>query len=264
MNRWLFLCGFIGSVVTSQSVFATSSQSHELAYRVQWGNSFLGRTVASWEFDANSYQLSGTAKSEGALSFFYDFTGDNQLTGKMVNGTYQPVRFSSQSAYNKEAYDTEITWQDGQDRPDYRTVPEPDLEKYFPLDEATLDNVTDPYSAMLTALDVLAKTGSCDGTYRLFDGRRRSDLTLVDLGKATLEADRPWSFSGDAVICGSANKLLGGHQRDSDFDNDEEPDFEKVKIYVAKLHDKLMPVRIEIDNFFGDVIVRLNVRDSRF
>ena len=68
---------------------------------------------------------------------------------------------------------------------------------------------------------------------------------------------------GDVVICGAANELLGGHRRDSDYDPEEAPDYERVQISVAEVATgRWMPVRIEVSNFFGNVIVRLNVRDS--
>ena len=241
-----------------------AADSYELEYRVQWGNSFLGRTIANWTFTDDSYELSGTAKSEGALSLFYEFEGQNQLQGQIKDGVYLPTAFASQSSYNDDAYDVMVSWRDAEASPLYEVTPAPDLEEVYPLDEASLADVIDPFSAMLQALESLKATGSCNGTYRLFDGRRRSDFTLVDLGTATIEADRPWSYAGDVVICGAANELLGGHRRDGDYDPEEEPDYERVQISVAEVAaGRWMPVRIEVSNFFGNVIVRLNVRDSK-
>jgi len=251
------------ALILSNPVFANTSE-FELEYRVQWGNSFLGRSIANWTIDSQSYQLKGTAASEGALSFFYDFEGKNELSGRIIDGQYQPTRFSSDSTYNDDGYVTEVKWQDGQSRPLFSVTPEPELDEVHPLDPDSLDNVLDPFSAMLTALASFEMTGSCKGEYRIFDGRRRSDVTLVDLGTTTLEGDRTWSYKGKATICGSASKMLGGHEIKDDKDEDEEPDFEKVKIYVAEVSPGMtMPVRIEIDNFLGDVIVRLNIRDSK-
>ena len=241
-----------------------ASGEFQLEYRVQWGNSFLGRSIANWTIDEQSYRLQGTAISEGALSFFYDFEGKNELSGQIIDGAYLPQQFSSDSTYNDDGYVTNVEWADGQTRPSYEVTPEPELDEVHPLDPDTLDNVLDPFSAMLTALSAFEKTGSCVGEYRIFDGRRRSNVTLVDLGTTTLEGDRTWSYKGKATICGSASEMLGGHEIKDDKDEDEEADFEKVKIYVAEVAPGMtMPVRIEIDNFLGDVIVRLNIRDSK-
>ena len=261
MFKKLFWTGF--ALIYSSSAFATSGE-FELEYRVQWGNSFLGRSIANWVIDDQSYRLTGTAVSEGALSFFYDFEGKNELSGRISNGIYQPSRFASDSTYNDDGYVTEVIWSNGNPRPSYSVTPEPELEEVHPLDPDSLDDVLDPFSAMLTALAAFEKTNSCKGEYRIFDGRRRSDVTLIDLGTTTLESDRTWSYQGKATICGSASKMLGGHEIKDEKDKDEEPDFEKVKIFVAEVAPGLtMPVRIEIDNFLGDVIIRLNMRDSK-
>ena len=255
------------ALIYSGSAFGnslTNSGEFELEYRVQWGNSFLGRSIAHWVIDEQSYRLKGTAVSEGALSFFYDFEGKNELSGRITDGLYQPMRFSSDSTYNDDGYVTEVIWDEGNLRPSYKVTPEPELDEVHPLDPDSLDNVLDPFSAMLTALAAFEKTNSCEGEYRIFDGRRRSDVTLIDLGTTTLEADRKWSYKGKATICGSASKMLGGHEIKDEKEKEEETDFEKVKIFVAEVAPGLtMPVRIEIDNFLGDVIVRLNMRDSK-
>ena len=93
------------------------ADSYELEYRVQWGNSFLGRTIANWTFTDDSYELSGTAKSEGALSLFYAFDGQNQLQGQIKDGVYLPTAFASQSSYNDDAYDVMVSWQDAEASP---------------------------------------------------------------------------------------------------------------------------------------------------
>ena len=60
-------------------------------------------------------------------------------------------------------------------------------------------------------------------------------------------------------------KLIGGHKLDSDYDPDEELDFEKVKIFIGKIADDVLaPVRIEMNGFLGSITVRLDMENSRF
>ena len=121
------------------------------------------------------------------------------------------------------------------------------------------------WSAMLMALADLEKTERCEGVYRVFDGRRRSELHLKDFGTTTLKADKDWAYEGQASICGSASKMIGGHKIKKNGDDDEEMDFEKVQIFVARPDGKtLMPVRIELNSFLGSVIARLNMATSVF
>ena len=89
-------------------------------------------------------------------------------------------------------------------------------------------------------------------------------MHLHDMGETIVKSDRPWAYAGKAHICGVDTKPLGGHMRESRWRSEDE-DPNRVKVYIAQFApDLLIPVRIEIDGFLGDVIVRLNVRDSDF
>ena len=158
-----------------------------------------------------------------------------------------------------------MSWPKGLSRPVFSVEPEPEKGEVHPLRAASLRNVVDPYTAMLMALADFEKTERCEGVYRVFDGRRRSELHLKDFGTTTLKADKDWAYEGQASICGSASKMIGGHKIKKNGDDDEEMDFEKVQIFVARPDGKtLMPVRIELNSFLGSVIVRLNMATSVF
>ena len=256
---------FIVSMILSFISVSFASQSYELTYRVQWGDAPLGTAKASWKMDAQSYQMSSHAVTEGALSFLYSFEGSNTLEGELIDGKYRPSHFTSQSTYDDEDYVIDMSWPKGIPTPIFTVTPEPKQKEIHVLRKAALRNVVDPYSAMLQALTHLKSTQNCDSSYRVFDGRRRSELILKDLGTDTLSADTDWGYSGPVHICGSASKLIGGHRLDSNYDPDEPLDFEKFKIYIAEMADgQLMPVRLELNSFFGAVTVRLDMAASVF
>lgn len=237
---------------------------YDLHYNVQWGDTQLATANVQWRSDNESYQLSGQTMTEGTLSFFYEFEGTNELTGTRQEGRYRPTSFRSQSVYDDETYIVDMSWPTGIKMPVFTVEPEVEQDKIHPLRRASLRNVVDPYTAMLMGLSDLEANGTCDGAYRVFDGRRRSELHLKDLGTTQLVADQDWAYGGEAHICGSASKLIGGHNLDSKFDPDEELDFEKIKIFIAKPDGKtLMPVRVQIDGFLGSVTVRLNMDESQ-
>ena len=244
---------------------AIENIDYNLIYKINWGGTYLGSATAKWKMDDTSYQFEGFVKSEGSLSFLYEFEGKNTLTGERVNGTYKPSEFTSESNYDDEVYKVDMSWPRGIQTPIYTVEPEVKQREVHPLRKATLRNVVDPYTAMLLALEDLEKNGLCDGKYRVFDGRRRSELLLKDLGTTILSAEEDGQYAGEAHICGSASKLLGGHKLDSDYDPDEELDFEKVKIFVGKINgDTLMPVRIEMSGLLGSISANLDMTSSSF
>ena len=267
LSRFIPTIIYVASALFSTALLADDDQqkaaSYELYYQVQWGDTALGTAKAQWRFDETSYDFSGQMQTEGTLAFFYDFKGENTLKGEIIDGTYRPSTFTSQSDYDDETYTIDMSWPKGIQTPVYRVEPEKKKGETHPLRRATLRNVVDPYTAMLMALDDLAANGTCEGSYRVFDGRRRTELLLKDFGTTALAADQDWAYSGPAHICGSASKLIGGHKIDSNYDPDEALDFEKVQIFIAKPDGKvLMPVRIEMNSFLGAITVRLDMVQS--
>lgn len=241
----------------------TGSSLYDLYYQVQWGDTPLGTATAQWRFDGTSYEFKGQMKTEGTLSFFYEFKGENSLKGEMSDGTYRPSHFTSQSDFDDETYTVDMSWPKGIQTPIYSVEPEKKKGETHPLRRASLRNVVDPYTAMLMALADLDRNGACEGSYRVFDGRRRTELLLKDFGTTELVADQDWSYGGQAHICGAASKLIGGHKIDSKYDPDEALDFEKVQIFVAKPDGKTsMPVRIDMNSFLGAITVRLDMDKS--
>ena len=250
-----------------------------LDYLVEWNAIDLGHSTASWVFDRDSYQLISDAQTQGAGAFFFTYYGESELSGQILRGPndtllYAPQELRTYSKSKKEEWNALTNWptanlSDAQTAaPTTKRTPELDLEEVFPLDNATLPGSRDPFSIMLNALAQIARTQSCVGTYKSYDGRRRTDFQLYDLGQTELVADRPTGYSGPALICGMVGKPIGGHSLDSDWDDEDiKPD--RIRFYIAEMRgtpaDGLthIPVRIEIDGFLGDVIVRLNLATSQ-
>lgn len=244
---------------------AMGTIDYDMVYKVQWGDTALGTATAKWQMDETSYAFEGDVATEGTLAFFYEFEGSNQITGERSATGFRPLTFTSKSVFDDETYLVDMSFPKGISTPIFTVEPKVKLKEVHPLRKASLRNVVDPYTAMLMALSDLQASGSCDGKYRVFDGRRRSELHLKDFGTQTLTADESWGYGGEVHVCGSASKLIGGHKLDSDYDPDEELDFEKVKIFIGQIADDVLaPVRIEMTGFLGSVTVRLDMEASSF
>ena len=93
--------------------------------------------------------------------------------------------------------------------------------------------------------------------YQIFDGRRRYDLKIKNLGKENLINDRPKSFSGNVTICGVKMIPIGGHRLKSKW-KPKQDKFSDFKIYFGKTSSGLLfPVRMNLERWFGTVVVRL-------
>ena len=97
----------------------------------------------------------------------------------------------------------------------------------------------------------------CEGSARVYDGLRTSELTLYDFGMDTVESDRPFAYAGQALVCGMTGTPTGGHQRKSRW-RKKQPRPQDLLIFVAEVRpDLFLPVRMQASSFLGTVTARL-------
>ena len=112
---------------------AIENIDYNLIYKVNWGGTYLGSATAKWKMDDTSYQFEGFVKSEGSLSFLYEFEGMNTLSGERVNDSYRPSEFTSESSYDDEIYKVDMSWPKGIQTPIYKVEPEVKQKEVHPL-----------------------------------------------------------------------------------------------------------------------------------
>jgi len=255
-NSLFVMLMLVMAYMTSQPAGAT--ERYQVRYLVQWGNFNLGISEALWQFDDTGVTMRGTSRPKGAFSGFSDYEGIVELAARKTEAGWIAQTLMLSSRDDDEIRTANSEW--SEDGRQVRTIrnPDIDLEVYFPLTDEMMTEVTAPFTAMLDMLDRLEAGSACEGTFEIYDGWRRARLSFADLGTTTLEADRPFGYSGEAKICGIISEPIGGHRRKSRFRN-QNPEFDDIKAYIAApAGSRLMPVRIEIDLPIGSLIVRLD------
>ena len=206
----------------------------------------------------------GEFAANGLASLIADFSGHVSVRSARQHTGWQGRQLVIASAYGQDTSLAETFWSDDGNTATTTAEPPPDPEEVYPVTEDMLAGVTDPFSAMMTMLEQLDAGGACEGVFQIYDGRRRAELGFVDLGTASLEADRAFAYAGPAQICGMVSTPLGGHRRTSELD-DEARTPEDIRAFVAELAPGLrVPVRIDIDLPLGRLITRLDMSRSRF
>ncbi len=266
-------CHFIFSLVlifaglckaVSAATTDPSEPRYEVTYKTEFGAVDVGTSEASWYIAENQFSMTGAFKSAGFATVFADFEGFVNIRAIRRGEQWQGQSLGIASAYNSKTNIAETAWSADGKTATTKANPPPDLDEVYPIDAAMLRDVTDPFSAMMTMLDRLKAGHPCEGSFQIFDGRRRAELTFSDLGTETLEPDRNFAFSGRARVCGVESTPIGGHRRKSRLR--QKPDgTPKTRAYVAELEKNLLvPVRIENDLFFGRLVTRLNMDQSSF
>ena len=166
------------------------------------------------------------------VSFYYDGMAEGRLGG---DGKVVPRRFVANSKSPRAERHTEIDWKDG--TPSRVSVEPP--RKSGP-DPAYQGGTLDPISAGVAILRDAAPEAVCDTSVDVFDGSRRSRLTLA---KPVAE--------GDALVCAGTYSRLEGeaHTLSSQREYGFEIVFRRNASGVAQLE------RIETKTNFGLAVV---------
>ena len=235
----------------------------EIKYRVQWGEVYIGDAWAKFELSKDSYQLQGLAKSSSGVSLLYRYSGSANAGGRLIEGVFTPDFLRISGTRNDKQQSAETLWSVPNTAPITFRNPKLNLEKVYAISQRNLGNTFDPISGILNSLKTIKLNDRCSGTYRIFDGRRLSDITLHDLGKEELVADRNWSFAGPVWVCGVTAKPLGGHKRRSPSEEEKikEKNPYRVRAYVGNISSNLIgPVKLVIEAFFGNIVARMDIK----
>ncbi|MEC7437902.1 MAG: DUF3108 domain-containing protein [Pseudomonadota bacterium] len=245
------------SVSSATASAQPAGTSLQLAYEVEWGNVDVATATADWVFSEDSFELVATSQTVGLTGSVRAYRGQTELTGRIEKGRYVPHRLSISGVSKNRTREAFTTWAPRTGNIATQREPKLDLKKVFPLADENIDGAIDPFSAMLNALNDIARTGSCNGSERVYDGLRTSELTLHDLGTTVLEKDRPFAYEGKALVCGFVGKPTGGHQRKSRW-RKKTPKPEDIQVLVSEVRPALfIPVRIQASSVFGTVTARL-------
>jgi hypothetical protein len=245
------------SVASATASAQPAGISLQLAYEVEWGNVDVATATADWVFSEDRFELVATSRTVGLTGSVRAYRGQTELTGRIEKGRYVPHRLSISGVSKNRTREAFTTWAPGTGNIATQREPKLDPKKVFPLADEHIDGAIDPFSAMLNALNDIARTGSCNGSERVYDGLRTSELTLHDLGTTVLEKDRPFAYEGKALVCGFVGRPTGGHQRKSRW-RKKTPKPEDIQVFVSEVRPALfIPVRIQASSVLGTVTARL-------
>jgi hypothetical protein len=206
------------------------------------------------EFEANRYAIRSELKTMGIVDWILGLTQTLESQGR-IDGGVLPQSYVSDGVFWRNQRITRLTY--GADRRVAVTMAPPAEDSDRPrVPEELRVGTLDPLSAYMAA-NVAARTGSpCNGTFPVFDGRRRYDITLEEDGAGNVEPSPYSSFSGPALRCKFSQRKITGFQQNPRFD----PKTPRVSIlYLARFGESgtWLPVRLESDSNFGYVVGHL-------
>ena len=229
----------------------------ELRYEVQWGNVNIGEAEASWTFTQNRFEIVGKSKTVGISDKLRKYRGSSKAEGQIHHDVYRSVRIDTNGIYKGTERNANVIWNADDSQISTIRSPALDLKKVFPLRDEVVQGSIGPYTAMLRALHTIKQTGSCNSSYKIYDGLRTAEVRLHDLGHELLTADRLSAYSGVVIKCGLTSTPTGGQRLTSRW-NEKKRNSDDIIIFIAETEPSLfLPVRIEVKTFIGKVTARL-------
>ena len=171
----------------------------------------------AWQIDIGDtlYSTSASGKASGVLSALMNGEGGVAAQGNIVSGRLEPSSFTSAITDEDGAIKLEMTFAGGV--ASERLTPQPPVHPdRLPITDADRRDVADPLSAVLIVTKLGGGTlaaSDCNRTLKIFDGRRRYNLTLAyaHLDKVAIEH----GYSGPILVCSVVLQPIAGYRSDS-------------------------------------------------
>jgi hypothetical protein len=226
-----------------------------LDYRVYLGGLHVLSLASALEDEREgAYRMTVLAHTDGLIATFVDASYEAETAGDADGLLARPAKYRGTSRDGDEISKKVSVTFNGDGAPEVVFDPA-DAAPDEPLPAAALAATVDPVSAMLTLMRTLAETGRCEAEVRVFDGKRRYDLSAKDAGTYVLKASRHAPYGGPATKCRVRIARIAGFREGRLAKR--YPD--ELTIFLAPVFpgEPPVPVRVHGDNLFGALRMHL-------
>jgi len=200
------------------------------------------------------YGLNANVVTQGSLATLYPYRMSVSANGRLANARAQPTQFHSEGTIMSRTESVTLT---------YRTNGKVDI-KAVPLTrqaqdaaaQGTANGTIDPASLVLAVIANYAQKDTCTASYKLFDGVRRYDLNVTEVGNGNVEMYKRSFYQGPATACQAVPQLIQGFAQMA-VQSKLYPESAKIWIANAVAGMPAVPVRIYTQNALGEMVFDL-------
>jgi hypothetical protein len=182
----------------------------ELKYLVTYLHVTVGAGQWSLDLDQDRYVTAASGQIAGMMTLLINGNGSGRAEGHIVRGVPQPDRFAAHVASSAENDDVTMSFQDGAIRDFQALPPFPPTPKRVTITSELLEGASDPLSAAFIPLNHKSEIDPCSEHLRIFDGRRRYDVTL-QLKRSEKVSIEP-GYRGVGIVCSVQVVPIAGQQ----------------------------------------------------
>jgi hypothetical protein len=251
-------------VATSRAEVAPSEVA-QLKYDVYVGGLHIYTLAVDMVLQSGRYRLSARGETQGVVGMVYTWDTDLTADGVDRDGRVEAQRYLSRTQWQSRG--RTVTLGFGANgrytlRQDPPPEPDPDIEGALPT--SLPNGVVDPLSFAIAAARALAKTGRCDQTVPVFDGQRRFNVIVTNIGPATLQPSRYSIYQGPAMRCGLGIERISGFRKSLRAKREQEERSTPPTIWVAQIKPELPPIPVRYDGEIGLGKIVVHLTDAAF
>jgi hypothetical protein len=226
------------------------SQGVRLEYDIYAAGLDVAAVDASVAIGPVAYRVNLSWRTRGVASFLFAGHQTDWAEGVWRGTRAQPREFNSDGLWHGESRRVQIGYDHGQ--PVVRSlIPSLDEEREaVPPDLRT--STIDTLSALAEVIRVVADSGQCEDTVRIFDGRRASAVTAHTAGREILPPSSRTSFAGPALRCDFEGRMLAGFRLDGNRQAAGRPMLGTAWLAKVAPNQPDMPVRMRFETRWFD------------
>ncbi len=168
------------------------------------------------KIEDNSYEYQFSIRTNNIVDFINKVNGDGSISG-VIDRFYKPLHYKYRYTRKEKEKFVEIKYNDS-NISEITLIPEPDKSKLTKIEDGMLINTIDPSSFFLNILNY-ENINNCEKTFRVFDGKRRYDVTFSKNDK---------TISDNLIYCKANQIKLGGYKNEENEDIFASSDYIKV------------------------------------
>jgi len=200
------------------------------------------------------YGLQANIVTQGSLASIYPYRMSVASNGRLAAGRAQPTQFHSEGQIMAKTESVTLTYSTN-GKVDIKAVPLT-RQAQDAMAKGTANGTIDPASLVLAIIANTAQKDTCTGSYKLFDGVRRYDLHVTEVGSGNVQTYKRSYYQGPAIECQAVPQLIQGFAQMA-MESKLYPESATIWIGNAVPGMPAVPVRIYTQNALGRMVFDL-------
>lgn len=218
------------------------------------------------DLDRKAYDIGVDAKTQGFIGKLFPWQASYSTSGRAVKGVLVPTSSTARSSWRGKEDVTEMGYDPKGRLIKTTTQAGAKTTVNRDIDKSMATDAVDILTSALLMMQHAKNTQKCEGSFPVFDGKRRFNITLKDNGTEVIKKSKYSAFAGEALRCTLKMEPVAGF-RDKDMKRGwmavqahTEERKKDPTIWFARLEEKgpVVPVRMEIASQYGTVVAHLS------